>query len=106
MCVYSMVIDHFAPKFPSDWPPSPTTVPITPVDLQPVTVQPGDLTPFNTAAAIAELRKLIQEFREAVEAAKKVDTLTGQPDCVDPAKASLHERVERLEKALVSQGLY
>lgn len=47
-----------------------------------------------------DLRKLLESFRQAQEAAKTVDDLTGQKDCVDPDKAQLLERVERLEKEL------
>jgi len=94
MCVMSMVHDHFAPLIPdpgrTDWvPPSVTTV-----DLS------GLAGSVAMAPAIAELRKLIAEFREAVEAARKVDLLTKQPDCVDPEKAKLEFRVAALEKAL------
>lgn len=62
------------------------------------TTLPADL--FGTASAIQELRALIAEFKEAVAAARKVDLLTKQPDCEDPEKAKLEERVARIEKAL------
>src|SRR5262245_24767074 len=51
---------------------------------------------FNTDEA--DFKKLVKDIKEAVDAAKKVDELTGQPDCVDPEKAKLMERVAELEK--------
>lgn len=53
---------------------------------------------------LAEIRKLIAEFREALAAALRVDELTAQPDCVDPEKATLEGRVAELEKRLDSLG--
>jgi len=37
-------------------------------------------------------QKKIDDFKRTIEAAKTVDALTGQPDCVDPEKAKLEER--------------
>lgn len=54
----------------------------------------------DISTQIAELKKLIADFKEAVEAAKKVDALTGQPDCVDPAKQKLEDRVAELERKI------
>jgi len=98
MCVLSMVMDHFGPKIPS-WPtPNPPNFvfPIAPA-------APMDLTGGFVIISREEadrLRALIADFRAAVEAAKAVDRLTAQPDCVDPEKAKLEERVAELEKRL------
>lgn len=81
MCVVSNVYDHYRPQI------QPWTLPDTTIKYP----QPSELD---------ELRKLIREFRQAVAAAKTVDALTGQPDCADPEKAALEERVAKLEKAL------
>jgi hypothetical protein len=84
MCVISMVMDNFEDRFnrkPYGMLPS----------TQPVVISPPEL---------AELRELIAQFKEAVQAAKTVDRLTGQPDCVDPKKAKLEERVAELERRL------
>lgn len=79
MCIVSMVIDRFEPLLPE---PSAGTWPWLPqVDL-------------------SELRKLIDDFREAFAAAKTVDRLTGQPDCEDSEKAKLLDRVAFLESHL------
>lgn len=85
MCVYSMVADYFRPQFePWTQPgaPSPAYIP-TPL-------------PDQTST----LAKLIEDFKAAIEAAKKVDALTGQPNCEDPEKAKLVERVAALEKEI------
>lgn len=87
MCVYSMVADHYQDKFNPYFPP------VQP----PVTVYPTiTYTPYE----IEELRELIREFMAAIRAARIVDHLTDQPDCEDPEKAKLEERVKRLEEAL------
>ncbi len=78
MCTVSMVYDHFGQQFPYvAWPQK--------------TTPPPDL------AAIA---KMVKDFWDAVEAAKKVDEILKQPDCEDPEKAKLRERVKELEAAI------
>ena len=78
MCVYSMVMEYYNPKIPS--------------------------TPFKTnewsPERQSEFEKLFDDIRKAAEAAKVVDELTGQPDCVDPEKQKLEKRVAALEKEL------
>lgn len=83
MCVMSMVYDSYTVPF-DKWKPY----------VAGPTFEPG---PSITAPEVAELRALIAEFREVLKAAKLVDKATGQPDCVDPAKAKLEERVAALE---------
>ena len=103
MCVISMVMDHYTDRFrpfiqpttTPGWPAQPTG-PLQPA-IQPTTT--WTLGP-DLGEQIKELKALIAEFREAVAAARKVDALTGQPDCVDPQKAKLEERVAALEKEL------
>jgi hypothetical protein len=48
-------------------------------------------------ADVERLAKLVKEFREAVAAAEKLDTLLKQKDCVDPEKVQLQARVVFLE---------
>jgi hypothetical protein len=83
-----MVFDHYQPYIPYQ-PPLYWT--------QMVSNSPADMS------AADELRQLIAEFRQAVAAAKVVDKLTGQPDCEDPVKATLEERVRRLEELIGAQ---
>lgn len=107
MCVVSMVHDHYNPLFPP-WIPDTTAPSIQPIGPVGPVVQPNNvpisMAPIFDALAAKEvvddLRKLISEFKEAMAAAKKVDILTGQPDCLDPAKAGLEERVAKLEAVL------
>lgn len=80
MCVVSMVHDHYKPLFERYTPPQTVT--------------------FAPTIDLAELRRLVEDFKAAVEAAKKVDTLTAQPDCEDPEKVRLQDRVAELEKKL------
>lgn len=89
MCVVSNVSDFYWKKF-DPWLPG-----SAPESQQFIIHQTVDLS---------ELRKLIDEFKEAMKAAKTVDRLTGQPDCVDPEKAKLQERVAELEKKLADIG--
>jgi hypothetical protein len=72
MCVVSMVHDYYAPK------------------LEDLSLPKLDIP------------KLLEDFRRAQEAAQTVDTLTGQPDCVDPEKAKLEARVAELEAELAA----
>ncbi len=94
MCTLSMVYDHFDKQFPdpSDWHRW----------VQPPAIAPA-IAPYQPQSPmVEEMRKLIAEFREAVAAARKVDVLTKQPDCEDPEKARLTERVAQLE-AMVAE---
>lgn len=86
MCVVSMVMDHYGPLFPQG---------TSPWDI--FRPQPPANDPLVDGLA---LRKLIDEFKEAVAAAKKIDVLTKQPDCEDPEKVKLVARVAELEKLL------
>lgn len=104
MCWVSLVIDNYRPYIPNhdQWTapntsPQPWTVPVAP-----------DLAKRGWTPE--QLRALLDSFRRAVEAAEEFDKLTGQPDCVDPEKAALFERVAELERrldaiALASQDL-
>lgn len=83
MCFTSAVMETWQPHIPTAWPVS--TVPFV---TNPPTVPP-DL-----------LRELLAAFRKAYEAAETFDRLTGQPDCVDPEKAKLLDRVAELERRL------
>lgn len=84
MCVYSMVMDHYEGRFPY----TVTAVPFVPTHIE--------------TAPAADWLKLVGELKQAAEAAKMVDKLTGQPDCVDPEKQKLEERVAQLEKLLAA----
>lgn len=96
MCVVSMVFDRYQDRFP--WGDS----------TQGPQVQPQPTPPSITITSplpqlpMAELKKLIEEFKEAVAAARTVDRLTNQPDCEDPEKAKLEQRVLELEKRLAA----
>jgi len=97
MCVVSMVYDDFSKRIPWVQPFNPMEVkPLVPSHPAPASV---DFT-LITKQEAADIRQLIKEFREAIEAAKVVDRLTRQPDCVDPEKAKLEERVAALEAEL------
>jgi hypothetical protein len=105
MCVMSMVHDHFNPLFPNITPVYPVTYPVGPAGIgtpdptppNPLAAQPTPNVPWFPVLPIDELKSLILQFREAVEAARKVDILTKQPDCVDPEKQKLELRVAALE---------
>lgn len=98
MCTVSMVSEHYEDafrKYIPTWPQLPT--PHIPEGAPAWVTEPTWVT---------ELRAMIADFRKAMEAAKVVDALTKQPDCIDPEKAKLQEHVARLERvidALTSQ---
>lgn len=105
MCVVSMVMDRYKPWFPepNTWPgtkevfPNPYTPPYTPV----VPYTPPKIQPIIDPD---QLRELIDAFRDELKGAEKFDRLTGQPDCVDPEKQKLEERVAELEEKLAQIG--
>jgi hypothetical protein len=95
MCVRSMVYDYWN-KYP--WPqPLPIYVPY-PVP-QP---QPYDPMPRQPQIEInwEVVKADIEKFKKSIAAAKVVDDLTAQPDCEDPDKAKLKEKIEALEKRI------
>ncbi len=105
MCTVSMVHDHFEPQIPSDW----NKFPFVPWIPNGITTLPAfTLTTLEDPeivalrAEVARLNKVIADFKAAKEAAEIVDRLTSQPDCVDPKKATLIERVADLEKRLAA----
>lgn len=98
MCVYSAIFDHYGPRFDPWIKPTVPSVPFEPINPQP----PIDLSPFNIKSEIEELKKLIKEFKEAAEHAKKLDALMQKPDCEDPDKAKLLDRIAELEKAIAA----
>jgi hypothetical protein len=89
MCVYSMVLDHYRPIFD----------PILPTQ-GPTEVNWAQIFTGFTAEEVAALRLLVKDFNAAVKAAIAVDKLTKQPDCEDPEKAKLVDRVKLLELRL------
>ncbi len=101
MCVVSNVHDHFDPLIPREpWTPYPWSPSAPgvgggawPYTTQPDTTQPYTKPPWDPK----DMEELIKNFRKAVGAAKIVDELTNQPDCVDPKKAELENHIKRLE---------
>ena len=98
MCVVSMVHDHFDQVIPwvqpARYEPSRTSDPLTLPNVFTVEQIP--------AAYVEDLKRLIEEFRSLVEAAKRIDAATGQPDCLDSEKAKLTGRVAELEALLAN----
>lgn len=95
MCTVSMVYDHYKYEF-DDWGGLRTeTIVSTPT----INLTPSSFV-IISQEEVAALRSLIQEFKEAVAAAKIVDKLTNQPDCEDPEKKKLEDRVAELEARL------
>lgn len=102
MCTLSMVYDHYQYKFPN--PPVYPYVEPSPAPYQlfhlPRMQRMVELYQKEKGNAIAELRQLVAEFREAVAAAKTLDRLLKQPDCEDLEKKRLEELVAELERRL------
>lgn len=90
MCVMSAVMDQYKVQYkphipdPYTWPQQPWQHTIGP-------------STFELQRQINELKELLESFRKAVDAAEVFDRLTGQPDCIDPEKAQLLDRVNQLE---------
>jgi hypothetical protein len=92
MCVTSMVVDRLGPSI-NEWTEKLKNIPYN---------QPPALIPYPDSTTLSEIKKLIEDFRSAFDAASKVDKLTGQPDCVDPEKAKLFQRVAELENRILA----
>jgi hypothetical protein len=88
MCLYSGVMDDF-----SQWVPK-----VSPV-------APPVVVPFwepQPTADLEEMSKLLEALRAAADDAKKKDAESGAPDCTDPEKAKLMERVAELERIIAN----
>jgi hypothetical protein len=85
-------MDNYGPYIPR-----PDQYPWTQPPIQTVPPAPAPMKRWPT---FDELNELLESFRDAVRAAEAFDRLTGQPDCVDPEKAALEERVAELERKL------
>lgn len=100
MCVVSAVYDYYHPIFDDYGKVTPNNtginIPTMPIGITPATSSFIIISQEEVAA----IRSLIKEFREAVVAAKVVDKLTNQPDCEDPEKKKLEDRVAELEARL------
>lgn len=105
MCVVSMVYDDFNKRFPNIIPEPEPYIPT----LGGTTITVANQYEYVSKKEIEDLRKVIREatefienFKQAVQAAKIVDRLTNQPDCEDPEKKKLEEKVAKLEQEIKS----
>jgi hypothetical protein len=79
MCVYSMIHDNARRTIPNDYPwVYPLVNPDTFPDTKTVTKKVED---YASKEDVEALRKELKALRELLEAAKKYDEDTGQPDC-------------------------
>lgn len=99
MCMMSLVMDQYRPFIPpSDYRWNPN---VLPPGVNPPSVTPYILpTPIPAPISAEDLRRLLDAFKKACAAAEEFDEITGQPDCVDPEKAELIDRVAELEAQL------
>lgn len=97
MCVVSMVQDQFRPIIPR--PVWPYSLPIKTTPWSPQPIKPI-VYPWTPPMASEALDELLRKYNKMLNLAEEVDDLTGQPDCEDPEKATLRERVAELERRL------
>jgi hypothetical protein len=95
MCTFSMIVDEIGPKIPDITSPNPFTPPW--VAPRP----PMSFTPY-THDQIEEWRKFFEEAKAKLAAAKAEDEAAGTPDCTDPAKAPILERLAEMERRLAA----
>lgn len=81
MCMVSNVGDGWADKFPDKYPNFP------PPYIQPAGVSPSEFY---------SLRREVQELKKLLEAAKKFDAATGQPDCEMDEKVKLIKAIAKM----------
>jgi hypothetical protein len=76
------------------WGPIPNTEPGQPIDGWPDPPEPRIPTPD-------EVERIIELYRKMTQGAAELDAIiSGEPDCVDPEKERLRERVDKLERIL------
>lgn len=100
-----MVYDDFSKRFPNIIPDPEPYIP----SITGITIATADQYQYVSKKEIEDLRKVLREatefienFKQAVQAAKIVDRLTNQPDCEDPEKKKLEEKVAKLEQEIKS----
>ena len=97
MCIVSMVHDQTSPWVPEIEPYAPPWE--NPNKMKPA----GSLRILSQPTVdLAEFQRLISEFRQMIEAAKFLDQKLNQPDCVDPEKAKLEEKIKQLEAIIAA----
>jgi hypothetical protein len=93
----SQVFDHFDPLIPNG-PSNPWVTPATPAPSVPwFTPVVPSMPPAQDPEAV---KRILEEFAKAREAAAIVDKALGNKDCVDPEKAKLLDRIVWLEKII------
>jgi hypothetical protein len=95
MCVVSMVHDSYTDKLP--W-----VEPYVPPEAERWAKHVVGTYPLGAPIDFNKLREMIDEFRALIEAAKFIDSKLSQPDCLDPEKAKLEEKITQLE-AVIAQ---
>lgn len=94
MCVVSNIGDGYHRNFPKQWPNVyPTSVP----GVYPTT--PFKLTPPVTREEFDKLKREVEALRELLQAARKYDEATGQPDC------HMDEKVDFIKKLAEMLGV-
>lgn len=82
MCMVSNVGDGWAEKFPDKWP-----------NIKPPYIYPAQSISQDEFNA---LKREVKELKKLLEAAKKFDALTGQPDCEMDEKVKLIKAIAKL----------
>ncbi len=86
MCVVSNIGDQYGRDFPDRWP---GVYPAPKPPGEPVKIEINSITREEFDALKAE----VEELRELLQAAKKFDAATGQPDCEMDAKVELIRKI-------------
>lgn len=84
MCAVSNIGDDWANKFPEKYPKWPYHPP------------PFAIPPEVSRAEVEALRREVRELKKLLEAAKKFDAATGQPDCEMAEKVKLIKAIAKL----------
>lgn len=91
MCTFSMIVDQLGSVIPD--------IQVNPAWTQPS--PPLSFTPYSHEQ-IEEWRKFFEEAKVKLAAAKAEDAAAGTPDCTDPAKAPILERLAEMERRLTA----
>lgn len=85
MCTVSVVGDHYSDKW--KWVPQ---VPFQPNQTYPI------VTTWVTRQEFDKLKREVGEMKELLIAAKRIDEVTGQPDCEMADKVAILRRIAEL----------
>lgn len=98
MCTYSMIGDYGRKRFEPYVCPPTAPQPYQPWEIQPYTAPStgsGTITIGIPRSEFDALKREMEEIKELLKAAKRIDELTNQPDCENDEKLAVLRAVAK-----------